>query len=761
METFRKEFQYSEGDEALQQVDKFYSKGQAAELMRFFGSHHMLRKLVEKSHAVVTHLSYASDILLKQYNAEHVYTMYLGSPDPFEDLQDADKSSLRKELDIPQDAFVIGTFGHLQRTKQISVSLRALARIKLKYPKVILALVGEINPSEGYDQYLHRLIDDLGVQDNLRLTGFVSKEVFLKYIVASDVQVGLRYPSFMQMSAAVSRGIAAGKSIIITDLPEWEFFSEDFCWRVPAEDTEGAKLEDLIIQLIENPELVEVRGHNAREFYLEEGTTIRSAENLSKIIKQVIETIPTREIESDEFVDIFPRLSERVNSAFELLDSTRAGGFKRNFFNRIRTIPIIGGAVYTIYRTIESLVNIQQVRHAEWNFYNALNESISSFEPYKELLVSSQEDFHKTIRMTKNELNRDFSKIHEDFNNNLITAKRELRDDIRKSQENSDEVINNVQDDLRANIKDVYDDLLNIIRHSQENTLLRAGEEDDNILLAIRDDIRNSKENTDRIINTAIGDLQSIQDLLVTEQSLPETRILEAPLERKTIDAIKITKEFLRGSPVENPEEEFYITFEQVFRGHEDIVKNRQKKILSYLNIPESNKDRIVVDIGCGRGEFLALLKENGIQGVGVEPNNLLVERAVKLGLDVQNSDGLDYMREIQNGMLAGITAFHVIEHLDHSYLKELLETSFEKLADGGFIYLETPNPFCLESLSRFYTDPTHLHPIQPFQLTFLLEYHGFSDPKLIFQEPIPARGSLAEERWIQFYQDYGILATK
>jgi O-antigen chain-terminating methyltransferase len=709
METFRKEFQYSEGDEALQQVDKFYSKGQAAELMRFFGSHHMLRKLVEKSHAVVTHLSYASDILLKQYNAEHVYTMYLGSPDPFEDLQDADKSSLRKELDIPQDAFVIGTFGHLQRTKQISVSLRALARIKQKYPKVLLALVGEINPSEGYDQYLHKLIDDLGVQDNLRLTGFVSKEVLLKYIVASDVQVGLRYPSFGQMSAAVSRGIAAGKPIIITDLPEWEFFSEDFCWRVPAEDTEGAKLEDLIIQLIENPELVKERGHNAREFYLDEGTTIRSAENLSKIIKQVIETIPTREIESDEFVDIFPRLSERVKSAFELLDSSRAGGYGRDFFRRIHSIPLFGKIVYSVYRSIETLANTRKVRHAEWNFYNALSESISRLENSahnitkylydlqynQELLASTQEDNAKAIRLAKAELQTEKISLQEKFNVDLSTAKVNLSDDIRFSERAIRKEINQTQEALRDDVRFSDRDLRKEINQTQEALRddVRSSERDlrkeiNQTQEAVRDDIRNSQENTDRKIN-------NFQELLVTEQSLPETRILEAPLDKKTFDAIKITEEFLTGLIVDNPEEEFYITFEQVFRGQEEIVKNRQNKILSLINILAENKEKIVVDIGCGRGEFLTLLKENGIKGVGIEPNNLLVERALKLGLDVQNSDALDYMRDIQNGMLAGITAFHVIEHIDHSYLKELLETSFEKLADGGFIYLETPNPFC------------------------------------------------------------------
>jgi O-antigen chain-terminating methyltransferase len=89
------------------------------------------------------------------------------------------------------------------------------------------------------------------------------------------------------------------------------------------------------------------------------------------------------------------------------------------------------------------------------------------------------------------------------------------------------------------------------------------------------------------------------------------------------------------------------------------------------------------------------------------------------------------------------------------------LSLANKKLASGGFIYLETPNPLCLESLSRFYTDPTHQRPIQPFQLSFLLEYNYFKKLKLLFLEPVRTRGTLSSERWITLYQDYGVLASK
>ena len=121
------------------------------------------------------------------------------------------------------------------------------------------------------------------------------------------------------------------------------------------------------------------------------------------------------------------------------------------------------------------------------------------------------------------------------------------------------------------------------------------------------------------------------------------------------------------------------------------------------------------MDIGCGRGEFLEILKEAGLPAVGVELNPEMVSTARKKGLDVLEEDGLEYLKGLPNLSLGGIFLSQVIEHLGPGILRELVRTAFFKLAPGGALIAETINPKCLTTFSgAFYLDLSHHNPIHP-----------------------------------------------
>ncbi len=176
-----------------------------------------------------------------------------------------------------------------------------------------------------------------------------------------------------------------------------------------------------------------------------------------------------------------------------------------------------------------------------------------------------------------------------------------------------------------------------------------------------------------------------------------------------------------------------YAGFENRFRGYEAEVKKQQ---VSYL--PYFKKKGKVLDLGCGRGEFLELLEKNGIKGVGIDINDQMIDICLEKGLDCQKGDILEKLAEHEDGSLSGIFSSQVIEHLPPSYLKRLLELAYFKLAPSSPIVLETINPVSVFSLVEIYfLDLSHQRPIHPQAIKFLMESTGFEEVEIIYSSPV------------------------
>jgi O-antigen chain-terminating methyltransferase len=177
-----------------------------------------------------------------------------------------------------------------------------------------------------------------------------------------------------------------------------------------------------------------------------------------------------------------------------------------------------------------------------------------------------------------------------------------------------------------------------------------------------------------------------------------------------------------------------YRGFEDRFRGSIDEVRAKQR-----VHLPIFAGASDVVDIGCGRGEFLSLLKDARVSARGVDTNREMIAEARTRGLDVVEGDALDYLASLPDASIGGAIASQVIEHLEPPYVVKLLAVAFNKLRPGAPIVLETINPACwLAFFSSYLRDFTHVWPVHPETLQYLLQAAGFNRVEIRYTAQAP-----------------------
>lgn len=183
-----------------------------------------------------------------------------------------------------------------------------------------------------------------------------------------------------------------------------------------------------------------------------------------------------------------------------------------------------------------------------------------------------------------------------------------------------------------------------------------------------------------------------------------------------------------------------YVLFEHQYRGDEAMLKQRQAEYMPYFQ-GRTN----VLDIGCGRGEFLELLKEHDIDGYGIDVNQNMVEYCRKKGLQVEDTDVLAHLQALEDNSLGGIFMAQVVEHWAPPQLLQRLQLCFQKLQPQAHLVLETQNPTSLYALSHFHRDLSHEKPVHPDALEFLLQISGFQEISVTYKAPFPQEHQLKE----------------
>jgi O-antigen chain-terminating methyltransferase len=208
----------------------------------------------------------------------------------------------------------------------------------------------------------------------------------------------------------------------------------------------------------------------------------------------------------------------------------------------------------------------------------------------------------------------------------------------------------------------------------------------------------------------------------------------------------------------------FYHAFEEKYRGSRDLIKSRQAAYLPYIDVLKAQRGNLkALDLGCGRGEWLELLKEWGIEAEGIDLDASMLSICYEMGLNVREDNALTVLAKMPSSSLDIISGFHIAEHLDFPDLVALVRNAFNALKPGGLLILETPNSENIAvATSSFYLDPTHHNPLPIQLLSFLFEYAGFS---AIEEVRLNADIEVNKNSWISLHdvvagvsRDYGIV---
>jgi SAM-dependent methyltransferase len=207
-----------------------------------------------------------------------------------------------------------------------------------------------------------------------------------------------------------------------------------------------------------------------------------------------------------------------------------------------------------------------------------------------------------------------------------------------------------------------------------------------------------------------------------------------------------------------------YARFEEEFRGSADAVRERQERYVDFFR----DAPGPVLDCGCGRGEFVALLRKSGIEAEGVDANRVAAGIAERAGLPVAPGDAFERLSRA-HGALGGVAALQFVEHLDPPAVRDFLGLAFEALAPGGRLLLETINPDSLYAMRAYRLDPTHRWPVPAATLSLFARDAGFVEKEVRFLAPVPPEEALAEtgenerklNRWLFGFQDYALFAER
>lgn len=194
-------------------------------------------------------------------------------------------------------------------------------------------------------------------------------------------------------------------------------------------------------------------------------------------------------------------------------------------------------------------------------------------------------------------------------------------------------------------------------------------------------------------------------------------------------------KEYLqKDNECDDFSDSWYIKFEDEFRGESAVIRERMQQYIPLF----AGMDH-VLDLGCGRGEFLSLLKQENIRAKGVDINKKMVEECLEQQLDVYEDDAIHFLEQQEEETIDGIFSSQLVEHLKSTNVMKMLGLAYQKLKPGGICVIETVNPLSLGIFCYgFYLDPTHSCPIHPATLRFMAQSVGFFTENIYFINVFP-----------------------
>ena len=316
-----------------------------------------------------------------------------------------------------------------------------------------------------------------------------------------------------------------------------------------------------------------------------------------------------------------------------------------------------------------------------------------------------------------------------EFNSALARILNEITDSIRtissqiedKIAESKADLISQMDDKILESQADLSSQVDGKIAKSQSDLLSQVDDRIAKFQARVSSEIGEQVKNVISTMNNDIENKAWLAEILESRINKEKERNVDEIPESKAVDLN-------------------YFVFEERFRGSRDEIKGKQCIFVKYF---EGSKN--VLDIGCGRGEFLELLGNHGIIGHGIDIDEDMARYCRSRGLNVEKKDAIDYLSQLEDKSLDGVFIDQVVEHLDPEYLIKMIDLCYTKMLFGAYIIIETVNPLSLVSLANFYMDMSHKRPVHPETLKFLLNAARFREPVVQFYAPVPESGRLKQ----------------
>jgi len=211
----------------------------------------------------------------------------------------------------------------------------------------------------------------------------------------------------------------------------------------------------------------------------------------------------------------------------------------------------------------------------------------------------------------------------------------------------------------------------------------------------------------------------------------------------------------------------FYRAFEDRHRGSRELILGRLEVYLPFIETLKAwHTPCTALDLGCGRGEWLQLLQNNGVQARGVDLDEGMLQACHELNLQAEQGDAIAALQALPDNSLSVVSGFHIVEHIEFSQVQQIAEEALRVLKPGGLLILETPNAENLVvGTHNFYLDPTHIRPVPHILLAFVTELAGFARNKVLRLQEDPAFHQLQRPGLIHVLvgvsPDYAVVAQK
>ncbi len=444
---------------------------------------------------------------------------------------------------------------------------------------------------------------------------------------------------------------------------------------------------------------------------------------------------------------ILKKMYEKRKKA-EFQDSEDGVRFQREFVRRFTKdfrIPILG----RIFRGINNFFHVNRNITGLIGWNQELENRVKNMEDQAENMrnrVKNMEDQAENMR-------------------NRVKNMEDQAEDMRNRVKNMEDRAENMEDrieDIENRIEEIH-----AWRLSERADLMERNLQDHNNLIDKHEKILGTElKEVQELIQTVVVELSNMKAEFTSMHQVPERSIQRQ--EMKEISSIVSEVQSNDYLSID------YFDFENRFRGSRKDIKNSQRIYVPYFE----NRNN-VVDLGCGRGEFVELMMEHGVGVRGIDLYAPFVEYCKMLHLPVEQQDMIQFLR--QQDSVDGIFLGQVVEHITIEQIIELCMLAYEKLQPGCYLIMETQNPRSLAIYTNaFWIDPSHKKPVHPLTLQYIAEKQGFSDVQILYTESsrlpdeIPRLSDKEEGREHEFdvamqqvsnllygSQDYALIARK